>query len=268
MLDRCSEGINELRKALPDTKAETVLAQERSPWAFGTDSRDKALGEEFLSDESDSMINYSIGWPCARLLDCKIAHRHQHSHKEVLGALSVKPQSGRHYEDLIRLVGDILPNPDGDIKKETSSPNVARKDAGPDMQWRPCSMLDAYGTSTDALRSALPPLTTTAASPDAFAVRFESAPTANSSKAPKLMVPPAVTKKARPTKTLTQRAGHLKRVSRSDLPKLDVSEAASQMANLRIADKGANDELNTLCTETWDRSTLVTSGSGTCRRNF
>ncbi|KAL6713610.1 hypothetical protein ACLMJK_009075 [Lecanora helva] len=88
-------------------------------------------------DESE-FVPSGDGWPCAEQLDCDILEEHTHQPGDVVAKLS-HPFS-------VKECSQFLPKKD----------RAQTKSEGPDMQWKPCSMLDSSGTSTKDLRSALP----------------------------------------------------------------------------------------------------------------
>lgn len=88
-------------------------------------------------------------WPCDEDLGCDINLPHDHTSKEVVGKLSQTRTARQSTHSQL----ELTPISNAIVRPQQPSTGL------PDMRWKPCSMLDAYGTnSTDALLDALPAL--------------------------------------------------------------------------------------------------------------
>jgi len=182
------------------------------------------------NDDSD----ISTGWPCDKYLSCRIMTPHKHTSDEVitkLGHIPTVKDSSYGSSALTRTLGAQFLDIEAGTQKL------------PDMQWRPCSMLDSYSTSTDTLRFALPSIP--AADDDRTVTTVTTSPPR--SPAPqRIKNPPSSRGHGTPERETASSPRKLakgvgKQVTRSHSVVPDIQGATARMENLSIKGKEGSD---------------------------
>ena len=172
LLDDRGAELDELHMTIPEVRSDNIEIPKGAPWKFVKVGDD---GEHTVSELVSTPLTDIVlwdrgipvdvshgplaGWPCDNILQCSIKTPHMHTEEEVLTVLgSVKIAKALLGKPLA-----LTASPYQDLQEHLEVPRVdnealaMRSDRGlPNIQWRPCSMLDFGNTSTEALRLALP----------------------------------------------------------------------------------------------------------------